>query len=756
MADMRCSPTYKMENMKNTPDQTDNLLTISGTIQTIVYQNDDNAYTVCQIDADGEIFTAVGIMPYANEGEYVVVRGGFTVHPIYGEQFKAEYFEKRLPTSVKAIQQYLSSGIIRGIGPKTAARIVQEFGEDTFEIIESYPHMLADIKGITMKKAQEISEGFKEQFASRAVIMFFQDYFGLAMSNTIYKKLGAGAVDIVHENPYILCTAIDGIGFERADRLAQSIGYNKDSDNRIEAAVKYVLSFNSSSNGHVYLPRQKLKDAVAKLIEVDTDKVDSVIASMELNSHVIISDDAVYLPSAYNAEKYCAMKLSMLSKINLIHTVENIDGTIALTEKEEGIIYAPSQKEAIKNAITNAVSILTGGPGTGKTTIIKAIIRIFDRLGLKVALAAPTGRAAKRMSEATSTEAKTVHRLLEIEFSSQNGEETMRFFRNENNLLEYDVIIIDEASMIDIFLLTALLKAIKPGARLVLIGDSDQLPSVGAGDVLNDIIKSKRFAVCSLSQIFRQAKESLIILNAHKINKGEYPELDMKKGDFFFLARDSAQSTVNTISQLISTRLPKTYGENIKSSIQVITSTKKGPAGTYELNTLLQDVLNPHSDDLNEHSAHNVVFRENDKVIQVRNNYDIEWYKNDSMGNDVEGMGIFNGDIGVIEEIDNQEEYMRINFDGRIAKYPFDILEDLEHAYAITVHKSQGSEYPVVIMPVYSAPPMLQTRNLLYTAITRAQNMVILVGERGIINNMVDNDRHSERYTGLEKFLIGN
>ena len=742
--------------MNNTTNEKDNLITLSGTIETIVYHNDDNGYTVCQIDADGEDFTAVGIMPYANEGEFVVIKGKFVIHPTYGEQFKAEYFEKKLPTSSKSIQQYLSSGIIRGIGPKTAARIVQEFAEDTFDVIESSPHLLADIKGITIKRAHEISEDFKQQFGSRAVILFFQNYFGITLSNTIYKKLGPGAVDMVHENPYILCSKIDGIGFERADKLAASIGYSMNSENRIQAAIKYVLSYNSSSNGHVYLPRQKLTEAVSKLIGVTPDETDSAVNTLELSGQVIISDSAVYLPNAYNAEKFSAMKLSMLSKINLIHTVENIDAVITATEQEECITYAPSQKEAIKNAITHAVSILTGGPGTGKTTIIKAIIRIFDRLGLKVALAAPTGRAAKRMSEANSVEAKTIHRLLEIEFSSEDGEETMRFFRNENNLLEFDVIIIDEASMIDIFLLTALLKAIKPGARLVLIGDSDQLPSVGAGDVLNDIISSKKFAVCSLNQIFRQAKESLIILNAHKINRGEYPELDQKSGDFFFLSRSDAGNAVKTISDLISTRLPRTYGEDIKNKIQVITSTRKGTAGTNALNAVLQSVLNPPSPELNEHTAHDVVFREHDKVIQIRNNYDIGWYKNDAIGNDVEGMGIFNGDIGIIEEIDNEEEYMRINFDGRISKYEFDMLEELEHAYAITVHKSQGSEYPVVIMPICAAPPILQTRNLLYTAITRAQSMVILVGDRNIIYRMVDNDRHSERYTGLKNFLINN
>lgn len=740
--------------MNNFENDRDNLLILSGTVDTIVFHNHDNGYTVCVIDADGEEYTAVGIMPYVNEGEYVILRGNFTVHPTYGEQFKAEYFEKKLPTTAKAIQHYLSSGVIHGIGPKTAARIVQEFGEDTFEIIENSPHLLADIKGITMKRAQEISTDFKEQFGSRAVILFFQNYFGIAMSNTIYKKLGPGAVDMVHENPYILCNKIDGIGFERADKLAASIGYNKNSNNRIEAAVKYILSFNSASNGHVYLPRHKLTEAVTRLIEVNIEEVEPVITSMETTGQLIIHETAVYLPASYNAEKYSAMKLSMLSKINLIHTVDNIDQTIYATELEEGINYAPSQKEAIKNAITNAVSVITGGPGTGKTTIIKAIIRIFDRLGVKVALAAPTGRAAKRMSETNSVEAKTIHRLLEIEFSSQDGEETMRFFRNENNLLEYDVIIIDEASMIDIFLLAALLKAIKPGARLVLIGDSDQLPSVGAGEVLNDIIQSKKFAVCSLNQIFRQAKESLIITNAHKINRGEYPDTDRKNGDFFFLPRNDAHSTVRTISELISTRLPRTYGENIKSKIQVITSTRKGTAGTHALNAALQGVLNPPSPQLNEHSARDVVFRENDKVLQIRNNYDIGWYKNDALGNDVEGMGIFNGDIGVIEEIDNEEEYLRINFDGRIARYDFDMLDELEHAYAITVHKSQGSEYPIVIMPVCASAPMLQTRNLLYTAITRAQSMVILVGERDIISRMVDNDRHSERYTGLKDFLI--
>jgi len=732
----------------------DDFLILSGSIESIVYQNDENGYTVCHIDADGEDYIAVGIMPYANVGEYVTLKGKFVVHPTYGEQFKVEFFEKKLPTNAKSIQQYLSSGVIKGIGPKTAARIVQEFGDDTFDIIENSPHLLAEIKGITMKRAEDISAQFKEQFGSRAVMMFFQNFFGTALSNTIYKKLGPSAVEQVHENPYILCNTIDGIGFERADKIAASIGYSHNSQYRIEAAVKYILNYNSSSNGHVYLPRLKLTEAVSKLIDVPEQDIESAITDMETTGQIVIAKhDEVYLQSSYNAEKYCALKLSMLSKINLLSTVDNIDGIIKFTEDEEGITYAPLQREAIKNAITNAVSVITGGPGTGKTTIIKAILRIFDRLGLKVSLAAPTGRAAKRMSEANSVEAKTIHRLLEIEFSSESGEETMRFFRNENNLLESDVIIIDEASMIDIFLLTALLKAIKPGARLVLIGDSDQLPSVGAGNVLNDIIESGRFAVCSLSQIFRQAKESLIILNAHRINKGDFPDLDCKNGDFFFLSRSDASSAVKTISDLISTRLPKTYGEDIREKIQVITSMRKGTSGTYALNAMLQSVLNPPSPDVNEHKTRDIVFREGDKVIQIRNNYDIDWYKNNALGNDIEGMGIFNGDIGIIEEIDTEDEYLQINFDGRIAKYTFDMCEEIEHAYAITVHKSQGSEYPVVIMPVCAGAPMLQTRNLLYTAITRAQSMVILVGSREVVERMVENDKHSERYTGLVEFL---
>ncbi|MBQ9941231.1 MAG: ATP-dependent RecD-like DNA helicase [Clostridia bacterium] len=735
----------------------DGLITLSGSVKNIVYHNDDNGYTVCQIDADGEDFTAVGIMPYVNEGEYITLKGSFVVHKTYGEQFKVEFFEKRLPTNSKSIQQYLSSGVIRGIGPKTAARIVFEFGDETFDIIENSPHLLAEIKGINMKKAEEINRQFKNQFASRAVLMFFQDFFGVSLSNAIYKKLGPSAVEIVHENPYVLCNNIDGIGFERADKVAASIGYAPDSENRICAAIKYVLNFNSASNGHVYLPREKLAEAVSKLIDVPVENIQKSITNMETTGQIIIEkNDAVYLFGAYNAEKYCALKLSLLSKINLFSTTENIDEIISATEEEEGIQYSSLQKKAIRNAIINAVSILTGGPGTGKTTIIKAILQIFYKLGMKVSLAAPTGRAAKRMSESTGAEAKTIHRLLEFEFSADNGEENMRFFRNENNLLESDVVIIDEASMIDIFLFSSLLKAIKPGARLILIGDSDQLPSVGAGNVLNDIIESNRFAVCSLTQIFRQAKESLIILNAHRINRGEMPELTAKNGDFFFLPRRDAQSTVRTIAELISTRLPRSYGEQIKDRIQVISSTKKGTSGTISLNAELQKVLNPHSPELNEHQTRDIIFREGDRVIQTRNNYDIDWYKTSIFGNDIEGMGIFNGDIGVIEEIDNEEEYLRINFDGRIAKYTFDLCEEIEHAYAITVHKSQGSEYPIVIMPICQSAPMLQTRNLLYTAITRAQTMVILVGDGQVIERMVENNRHSERYTGLVEFLKSN
>ncbi len=735
-----------------TPSQGE-YLTLEGAVEEIIYQNADNGYTVCVVDCGDEPVTAVGILPMLSEGEYIRALGNWTKHPTYGKQFKCVYFEKEMPSDVQAMHKYLAAGTIRGIGEKTASRLIARFGADTFDVIENYPDMLTDIKGISPTKARQISQAFREQFGMRDVMLFFQPYFSPTIAGRIYKRFGAAAVDTVQKNPYVLSDEITGIGFEKADKLAQGIGIAADDPNRICAGILYVLKFNADTNGHVYLPLQKLTDASTSLLGVPPEAVSDCIQSLASRDRVVLiqtqAHTAVYLTSLYFAEKNAASKLITLSKIRMGYEAVTTDSLIREVETRRGISYVDEQKAAILSTLKNAVTILTGGPGTGKTTIIRAVVTLFDHLGLNYALAAPTGRAAKRMSESTGEEAKTIHRLLEINFSE--GED-MTFVRNEHNLLTQDVIIIDEASMMDIFLFSALLKAIKPGARLMLIGDGDQLPSVGAGNVLSDLIASGVFPVTRLNKIFRQAQESLIIQNAHRINEGIYPDLDCKNSDFFFLPRESAEQTANTVVSLCRDRLPATYGDDIIHSIQIIAPSRKGEAGTRQLNALLQAALNPPDRKKAERKSRDIIFRVGDRVMQIRNNYDIFWtYAQDK--NTCGGTGVFNGDIGTILSMDFEEETMDIDFDGRLIQYPFELLEDIEHAYAVTVHKSQGSEYPVVILPVTDDFPFLTTRNLLYTAVTRAQKMVILVGKRQAVQNMVDNNRHHFRYSGLTFIL---
>ena len=726
---------------------------LEGSVEQIVFCNEDNGYTVCDMALEDDLVTVCGIMPMLCEGDRLCVYGKWVHSAKYGRQFSVEQYERVMPADIASMLRYLSSRAIKGIGPKTAAKIIEEFGEDSFDVIENHPEWLANIKGISTKVALAASESFKEQAGIRSAMMFFREYFGAATTVRIYKKWGSSSVDIAKKNPYRLCNEIEGIGFERADALANSLGLQNDNFDRIMSGLSYVLIKSASYNGHVCLPREKLCEAGAQLLEVSADEADRAISElirMGRFKYVMHGEtQMIYLSEAYDDEKYIAEKLLLIDKMCATVDVLDIDRFIEREESKAGIEYASLQKQAISDALRYGVMVLTGGPGTGKTTVVRALIHIFDSMGYEIALAAPTGRAAKRMSEATSMEAKTIHRLLEMSYDL-DGRSV--FNRNEFDLLDEQIIILDEASMIDSSLMCALLKAIKPGARMIIIGDSDQLPSVGAGNVLRDIIESGRFATVRLCEIFRQAQESLIVTNAHAINRGEMPTLSAKDKDFFFLRRERDRDIAATVVDLCQNRLPRAYGDMARNGLQVICASRKGEAGTENLNVLLQQALNPRERGKSEHTFRERIFREGDRVMQTRNNYDISWTRE---YDGKEGNGIFNGDIGIIESIEVAEREMTVIFDDRRVVYDFSLLEDLEHAYAITVHKSQGSEYPMVVMPMCSASQMLHTRNLFYTAVTRAQNMVVLVGREEIIKEMVENNRRSMRYTGLCQRLGG-
>ncbi len=750
---------YNEEEMADIVNTTENgsekdiseLNSLEGVVEHIIYSNETNGWCVCELSIhDEELVTAVGTMPFLSVGENIKCMGDWTVHPSFGRQFRVEYYEKQMPTSEDDILKYLSSRTVKGIGPVTAAKLVERFGEDTFDVLENHPEWLTDVPGITKKKADEMSEDFRHQFGARSVMMFCREFFGPATAVKVYNKWGSAAIDIIKENPYSLCDSINGIGFPRADNIAASLGIKPDSIYRIKAAIKYTLRFNADKNGHCFVPKKPLIHLIRQMIEVDKAKVTQALDILAAEGSIVSvkrgNRTDVYLREYYDAEMYSANKLDQLDRLCPGLDTTDIERFIQLIESESGIKYAPMQRRAIFSVLGNGVTILTGGPGTGKTTVIRAVLRVFDSLDFDVALAAPTGRAAKRMSEATSREARTIHRLLEMDF---NEGEDPRFCRDEKNQLDEDVIIIDETSMVDIKLMASLLKAIKPGARLMLIGDADQLPSVGAGNVLRNIIASEHFTTVTLHEIFRQAGESMIVTNAHSINSGELPELDKKDGDFFFLDRASDHDIAVTVCNLYVNRLPKAYGESIRGGIQIITPSRKGEAGTAVLNNMLQSAINPPDKNKKEHRvAADFILREGDRVMQIKNNYDIEWNRDD-----VSGVGIFNGDIGTVCSIDTESCKAVISFDERIAEYDWQMLPELELAYAITVHKSQGSEYPVVIIPLYGFAPQLMTRNLLYTAITRAQQMVVLVGRRDIVQTMVENNSKVKRYSALAELL---
>ena len=724
---------------------------LTGTVEDVVFHNPANDYTVIELSTDdGDSVMAVGCMPTVHKGESVVLYGDFTYHATYGQQFSVENFEKILPVETEDILKYLSSGVLKGIGPVTALKIVNRFGAETFDVIQNHPTWLADIPGITRKKAAAITQAFNEQNGLRRLMMSCREFLGPISIAKIYREWGDNAISIIEDNPFRLCDEFDGIGFEKADRIAQKLGIVSDSEYRISSGLRYVLQTNANNAGHTCLPKDKLIEATAEQLSLSVDKIAKVLDDQLDRKHMVAyhpqKENYIFALHNARAEQYVSEKLWLLSRTCAAVSDSDIGSLIAMTEAERGIHYAALQMKAIREALTSGVMVLTGGPGTGKTTVVQALLRIFKQMNCKTALAAPTGRAAKRMSEATGEEARTIHRMLEME-KTEDG--TYLFKRNENNPLDEKVVIIDEASMIDLPLMEGMLRAITRGTRLILIGDDNQLPPVGCGNVLKDVIASERFTTVSLTEIFRQSEKSMIVVNAHRINQGELPLLHIKNEDSFFLARATDGQITDTIVQLLTVRLPKAYGNEILDKLQIITPSRKGLAGTENLNKLLKEYLNPKSDDKKEIRFRDNVFREGDKVMQIRNNYEIEWTR----GGTKHGTGVFNGDIGVITKIDVQDETVEITYEDKVASYDFPVLEEVEHAYAITVHKSQGSEYPVVIIPLYNCPPMLRTRNLFYTALTRARQMVIMVGSEDVARNMVDNNYQTMRYTALEMRL---
>lgn len=728
------------------------LLRLTGSIEHVIYANEDNGFAICDLGTEsGDLITITGTLPYVGEGDSVTVYGKWVHNPKYGRQFRVETCERQMPADANSMLRYLASGAIKGIGPKIAQRIVDEFGDETFDVIEHHPEWLANVSGISRKSAKSIGADFAEKAGIRSAMMFFRDFFGAAATVRIYKRYGGNAVELAKKNPYRLCEEIEGIGFERADRMARDLGLATDSEDRICSGICYLLSSNAQANGHVCLPRDKTVQGAARLLGVDetavNDALELLLAREQVHAERLGGIELLYDKKQYENEKYIATKLLLLDRVCPAMETANIGAFIDREQAETGVRYADLQRRAISDALENGVMLLTGGPGTGKTTVVRALLHIFSSMGLKIALTAPTGRAAKRLSESTSCEARTIHRLLEYGGEESGGRG--RFMRDESNLLEENVLIVDEASMVDSLLMGALLRAVKPGSRLVLIGDADQLPSVGAGNVLRDLIDSGRFATVRLTEIFRQAQKSLIVTNAHAINRGELPRLDVKDNDFFFMPRSEDASITATVAQLCGIRLPRTYGAMATTGTQVIVPSRKGEAGTEHLNVVLQATLNPPSPEKREHRFREITYREGDRVMQVRNNYDMEWERDNGMT----GAGIFNGDVGVIESIDPTDGNMRIRFEDRTVTYEFSLLEDLEPAYAVTVHKSQGGEYPIVILPLGNVPPMLRSRNLLYTAVTRAQCIVIVVGREDVLADMVRNNRQTMRYTGLSERL---
>lgn len=733
------------------------MVEIEGVVEHIVYRNDENGYTVAKVKHGKDLTPIVGFMPFLAEGQRVRVQGEWTLHQSFGQQIKVESCTEIMPASIDGVEKYLASGLLPGIGPVTAKKIVEKFGMDSLDIIEMNPEKLTQIEGIGEKKALAIAEAFKDQRELKEVMVFLQGY-GISPTYgvKIFKKYGQQTISIVKENPYKLCDEITGIGFKTADRVARNIGIDLASPYRIMSGIKYVLT-GCISNGHVYLPKLTLLDECAKILNVQGDLIEEALISLITSKQVVVEeingDVAVYLGVLFFSELNVAKRLIELSLQSININTEAIEGEIDEYEKENNIRFAPEQRQAITEGVSNGVCIITGGPGTGKTTIIKCIIKIFEKRGMDIVLGAPTGRAAKRITETTGYEAKTIHRLLQMEFLP--GDDGPGFSKDEYDPIETDTIIIDEASMIDIILMNSLMKAISSGTRLILVGDVDQLPSVGPGNVLRDTIESKAVSVVKLNKIFRQSDESLITLNAHKINNGEVPVLNDREKDFFFIQKGNSGELVQEILNLIENRLPSFKdGFDPIRDIQLLSPMRKGETGVYNLNNKLQHILNPPSQDKAEKKFKDYLLRDGDKVMQIKNNYNIHWESISGKG-EATGSGVFNGDIGYIEYIDIEEQKVSVIFDDdKRVIYDFPNLDELELAYAITIHKSQGSEFPVIVIPVSYGPPMLMTRNLIYTAVTRAKQLVVLVGMRPALSNMISNNTIAERFTGLKSRII--
>lgn len=725
-----------------------------GTVDEIIYQNEDNGYAIFDLDAGDEgLITCVGTLPFIKCGEILIVSGTWVNHPSYGEQLKLRFYQRVEPESKDTILTYLSSGVVRGIGRATAEKIVDRFGEESLRVIVDTPERLAEIKGITIEKAMKISENYMAIYDKEQLILFLQKY-GISASYAVkvYDLLGKNAVEMIKENPYVLCERIRGISFKTADMVASKAGGAPNSVFRIKSGIKYILTYYAASEGHTYLKRDTLISMAVRMLGVDALEAENALIKLlsdnELVCRKIEDTDCVFMPALYHAEFVVAMCIKEILAGGGQEHVKDAETEIEKTEKETGIVLAEKQREAALCALSSGVTVITGGPGTGKTTTINFIIKLFEKSKKKIALAAPTGRAAKRMTELSGREAKTIHRLLEVGFT--DDDELREYVRESAEPLEEDVVIIDEVSMVDAILMSSLLSAIKPGGRVILVGDSDQLPSVGAGNVLSDIIASGVVPTVSLNTVFRQAEESMIVVNAHKINLGEYPILNKKGKDFFFVEAEDTNKTAVILTDLVCRRLPNAYGLDPMTDIQVISPMKKTQTGVYAVNTALQSLLNPEETGKSERAFQNRILREGDKVMQIKNNYELQWKKIDS---GEEGSGVYNGDMGRIYEIKNTSVTVLYD-DGKLVNYENALLDEIELAYAVTVHKSQGSEFKTVVIPIFWGTEKLFSRNLLYTAVTRAREMVVLVGQKAALKKMVDNDYEAKRFSSLRWQLL--